>query len=58
MIVDYSKRFGKGKHAIGFSRAMLDEAMNYHEIVKMRKIEANKYEQRKHLNAENPLNSY
>eukprot|EP00826_Nyctotherus_ovalis_P050096 TRINITY_DN6105_c0_g1_i2.p3 TRINITY_DN6105_c0_g1~~TRINITY_DN6105_c0_g1_i2.p3 ORF type:complete len:149 (-),score=46.59 TRINITY_DN6105_c0_g1_i2:168-614(-) len=49
MILEYTQRFGKGKHATGFSRAMLDEAMNYHESVKMRKIEANKYEQRKHM---------
>lgn len=49
MILEYTQRFGKGKHATGFSRAMLDEAMNYHESVKMRKVEANRYEQRKHM---------
>jgi hypothetical protein len=49
MISEYTQRFGKEKHVKGFSRAMLDEAMNYHESMKMRKIEANKYEQRKHM---------
>ena len=49
MVADYTARFGKGKVNIGFSRVMLDNAMNYHETVKMRKIESRKYEKNKHM---------
>jgi len=50
MTNEYTQRFGKGKNVTGFSRTMLDEAMNYHETMKMRKVEISKNKQKNYLN--------